>query len=75
MTESARTLDLTEVLKVLDVYRELAEIAQRRGPEAHLRMLEAVDRLQRGQDVSMVAGLWCEGSGHDGQIVLGTSLT
>jgi hypothetical protein len=55
MTEAARTLDLTEVLKVLDVYRELAEIAQR-GPEAHLRMLDAVDRLQRGQNVPVVAG-------------------
>jgi hypothetical protein len=32
--------------KVLDVYRELAEIAQRQGPEAH----------QRGQDVPVVAG-------------------
>jgi uncharacterized protein (DUF2249 family) len=56
MTEAARTLDLTEVLKVLDVYRELAEITQRQGAEAHLRMLEAVARLQRGQDVPVVAG-------------------
>ena len=53
MTEAARTLDLTEVLKVFDVYREFAH---RQGPEAHLRMLEAVDRLQRGQDVSLFAG-------------------
>jgi uncharacterized protein (DUF2249 family) len=56
MTEAARTLDLTEVLKVLDVYRELAEITQRQGAEAHLRMLEAVTRLQRGQNVPVVEG-------------------
>lgn len=56
MTESATTLDLTEVLKVLDVYRELAEIARRQGPEAHLRMLDAVDRIQRGQVVPVIAG-------------------
>jgi uncharacterized protein (DUF2249 family) len=56
MTEAARTLDLTEVLKVLDVYRELAEITQRQGAEAHLRMLEAVARLQRGQNVPVVEG-------------------
>ncbi|MDN5918385.1 MAG: DUF6247 family protein [Pseudonocardia sp.] len=56
MTESATTLDLTEVLKVLGVYRELAEIARRQGPEAHLRMLDAVDRIQRGQAVPVIAG-------------------
>ncbi|MGB6164318.1 MAG: DUF6247 family protein [Pseudonocardiaceae bacterium] len=56
MTEAARTLDLTEVLKVLDVYRKLAKITQRQGAEAHLRMLEAVSRLQRGQEVPVVAG-------------------
>jgi uncharacterized protein (DUF2249 family) len=56
MTESATTLDLTNVLKVLDVYREIAEIAPRQGSEAHQRMLDAVDRLQRGQAVPVVAG-------------------
>lgn len=56
MTEAARTLDLTEVLKVLDVYCELAEITQRQGAEAHPRMLEEVARLQCGQDVPVVAG-------------------
>jgi hypothetical protein len=56
MTESATTLDLTGVLKVLDAYRELAELARRQGPEAHLRMLDAVDRIQRGQTVPVVSG-------------------
>src|SRR5437588_414279 len=56
MTEAASTMDLTEVLNVLATYRELAEIAQRQGPQAHFRMLEAVERLQRGQDVPVVAG-------------------
>src|SRR5882762_1960193 len=56
MTAAAGTLDLTEVLKVLDVYRGLAEITQRQGPDAHLRMLEAVDHLRCGQDVPVVAG-------------------
>ena len=56
MAESATTLDLTEVLKVLDVYRDLAEIARRQGADAHLRMLDAVDRIQRGQAVPVIAG-------------------
>ena len=56
MTEAARSLDLTEVLEVLDVYRELAQITQRHGVEAHLRMLDAVAQLQSGQDVPVVAG-------------------
>jgi uncharacterized protein (DUF2249 family) len=56
MTAAAGTLDLTEVLKVLEVYRQLAEIAQRQGSQAHLRMLDAVDRLQHGQEVPVVSG-------------------
>ena len=56
MTEAGGTLDLTEVLSVLEVYRELAELTGRHGPEAHRRMLDVVARLQRGQDVPVIAG-------------------
>jgi hypothetical protein len=56
MAEAARTLDLTGVLSVLDVYRKLAEITQRQGVEAHRKMLDRVARLQRGEDVPIVPG-------------------
>jgi hypothetical protein len=53
---AARTLDLTGVLAVLDTYRKIAEIAQRQGPTAHRRMLEQVERLERGENVPTVRG-------------------
>ena len=56
MAEAARTLDLTGVLSVLDVYRKIAEITERQGVEAHRRMLDRVTRLQRGEDVPIVPG-------------------
>jgi hypothetical protein len=56
MTKAARTLDLTGVIRVLDVYRKIAEITQRQGAAEHRRMLEQAARLQRGDDVSTVPG-------------------
>lgn len=56
MAAAGRTLDLTRVLAVLDTYRTIAEITERQGAEAHLRMLDRVARLQRGEDVPTVSG-------------------
>jgi hypothetical protein len=51
MAEAARTLDLTGVLTVLEVFRKVAEVTQREGAAAHRRTLEQVARLQRGEMV------------------------
>jgi Family of unknown function (DUF6247) len=56
MESAARTLDLTGVLQVLNIYRKIAEITQRQGAVAHRRMLDQVARLQRGDDVPTVPG-------------------
>jgi Family of unknown function (DUF6247) len=56
MAAAAHTLDLSRVLKVLDVYRKIAEVTQRQGVEAHRRMLDVAARLQRGEDVPTVPG-------------------
>jgi hypothetical protein len=56
MESAARTLDLTGVLQVLSTYRKIAEITQRQGVDAHRRMLDQVERLQRGDDVRTVPG-------------------
>jgi len=56
MASAAQTLDLTGVLQVLSTYRKIAEITQRHGIDAHLRMLDQVERLQRGDDVPTVPG-------------------
>ncbi len=56
MAAAGRTLDLTGVLTVLDTYRKIADITQRQGAEAHLRMLDQVARLQRGEDFTTVSG-------------------
>lgn len=42
MAEAAKTLDLTEVLRVLDAYQEIARKTRQHGVEAHRRMLAAV---------------------------------
>lgn len=56
MATAAHTLDLGRVLKVLEVYRKIAEITQRQGVEAHRRMLNTAALLQRGEDVPTVPG-------------------
>ena len=56
MAVSARTLDLTGVLTVLDTYRKIADITKRQGVETHRRMLAQVTRLQNSQDVPTVSG-------------------
>jgi hypothetical protein len=55
MAAASRTLDLTGVLSVLDTYRKIADITQRQGTEAHLRMLDQVARLEAGQEVATVS--------------------
>lgn len=57
MRAAAATLDLSEVLAVLETFRQIAELTQRNGPAAHLRMLDQVDRIQRGEFVVTVPGL------------------
>jgi hypothetical protein len=54
MAEAARTLDLAEVLRVLNAWREIARKTQQHGVETHRRMLERVARLQRGEEVPVV---------------------
>lgn len=54
MAEAAQTLDLTQVLRVLDAYAEIARKTQEHGIEVHRRMLDRVAALQRGEDVSSV---------------------
>lgn len=54
MAEAAHTLDLTEVLHVLDAWQEIARKTQQHGVETHRRMLERVARLQRGDEVPTV---------------------
>ena len=56
MASAARTMDLTGVLQVLSTFRKIAETTQRQGAAAHLRMLDQVARLQRGEDVPTVSG-------------------
>jgi len=56
MTSAAQTMDLTGVLQLLSTFRKIAEITQRQGAAAHLRMLDQVARLQRGDDVPTVSG-------------------
>lgn len=56
MASAAQTMDLTGVLQVLSTFRKIAEITQRQGAAAHLRMLDQVARLQRGEDVPTVPG-------------------
>jgi hypothetical protein len=56
MAVAAHTLNLTGVLAVLDTFRRIAEITQRQGPQAHLRMLDQVARLETGHDVPTVSG-------------------
>jgi hypothetical protein len=56
MAVAARTLDLGGVLGLLGTFRKIAEITQRNGPEAHLRMLEQAAALQRGEDVATIPG-------------------
>jgi hypothetical protein len=56
MAAAGRTLDLTGVLAVLDTYRKIADITQRQGADAHLRMLDQVARLADGQEVTTVSG-------------------
>jgi hypothetical protein len=54
MAEAAKTLDLTEVLRVLDAYQEIARKTQQHGVEVHRRMLDRVARLERGEEVPAV---------------------
>lgn len=56
MAEAAQTLDLTEVLKLLNEFRVIAEITQCEGAAAHQRMLDTVARLQRGEAVPTIPG-------------------
>jgi hypothetical protein len=56
MAAAARTLDLTGVIRVLEVFRKLAEITHRQGADAHARMLQQVERLQSGQAVVTIPG-------------------
>jgi uncharacterized protein (DUF2249 family) len=56
MATAGQTLDLTAVLAVLDTYRKIADITQRQGADAHLRMLDQVARLEDGQEVTTVSG-------------------
>jgi hypothetical protein len=51
MAEATRTLDLTEVLRVLDAWQDIAHKTQQHGVETHRRMLERVARLERGDEV------------------------
>lgn len=56
MESAAQTMDLTGVLRVLSMYRKIAEITQRQGIEAHRRMLDQAARLERGEDVPTMPG-------------------
>jgi hypothetical protein len=56
MAAAARTFDLTGVLTMLSTYREIADITQRQGIDAHRRMLDQVARLQSGEQVRTVPG-------------------
>lgn len=56
MAQAAQTLDLTGVLRVLDIYRKIAEMTQRQGGDVHQRMLDQVQRLRRGESIPTVPG-------------------
>jgi hypothetical protein len=56
MAQAARTLDLTGVIRVLNIYRKIADITQRNGVEAHRIMLDRVARLRQGENVPTVPG-------------------
>lgn len=56
MGRSARTLDLTSVLEVIETFRKIAEITQRQGDQAHRVMLERAAQLQHGEQVPTVSG-------------------
>jgi hypothetical protein len=56
MAEAARTLDLTGVLAVLEIFRKIAAITQRQGPAAQRRMIDQAARLSRGEDVPTIPG-------------------
>jgi hypothetical protein len=54
MERAACTLDLTEVLAVLNAWQDVAIKTQQHGVEVHRRMLDRVARLQRGEAVPTV---------------------
>jgi hypothetical protein len=54
MSAAAKSLDLTGVLGVIETYREIAEITQRHGPDAHRRMLGLVADLEQRRDVETI---------------------
>ncbi|MBH0775783.1 DUF6247 family protein [Nocardia bovistercoris] len=54
MSAAAESLDLTGVLAVLAAFRRIAEITQRHGAEAHLRMLRQVADLKAGRAVETI---------------------
>lgn len=56
LAEAARSLDLTEVLAILDAYRDIARKTQQHGVKAHRRMLDRVEALRRGETVPTVDG-------------------
>jgi hypothetical protein len=56
MAQAARTLDLTGVRQVLDVYRKIAGITQRQGAEVHRPMLDQAARLHRGESIPTIPG-------------------
>lgn len=49
MREAMETLDLTPVLEMLERWSRVARLS--RDPEAHRRMLDHAERLQRGEDI------------------------
>lgn len=56
MTAAAQSLDLTGVLATLESFRRIAEITQRQGVAAHLRMLDVVAALNEGRPVDTIPG-------------------
>ncbi|MQY23611.1 DUF6247 family protein [Nocardia macrotermitis] len=54
MAAAAASLDLTGVLTVLSTFGLIAEITQRHGADAHLRMLAQAEALEDGRSVSTI---------------------